>query len=58
MREMLGFETTMKGRLRSARTRCAKRIGISREVKLAEASRAVVESGGRPCLSTLSVHGR
>ena len=47
---MLGFDTTMKGRFRSACMRWANLAGKSDRVKLAEESRASAESGGRPCL--------
>ena len=40
----------MKGKFRRARTRCARRMGINEEVKFAEARRASVDNGGRPCL--------
>lgn len=48
---MLGFETTMYGRFRSAWIRFARRIGSRDRVKLAEERRERSLSGGRPCLS-------
>lgn len=50
---MLGFDTTMKGKLRSVWIRCARRIGSRESVKLADEKSASVESGGRPCLLRL-----
>ena len=40
----------MKGRLRRAWIRWARRIGRRERVKLAEVKRADAERGGRPCL--------
>ena len=40
----------MKGRFRKACIRCAKRIGRSDRVKLADWNNAFSDSGGRPCL--------
>ena len=48
IRAMLGFDTTMKGRFRSACMRCASRIGRRESVKLAEERRVSAERGGRP----------
>ncbi len=41
----------MKGRLRNAWIRCARRTGIKERLKLAEEKRVSAERGGRPCLS-------
>src|SRR5205814_853374 len=42
--------TTMKGRLRRARMRWARRMGRRERVKLADERSEASESGGRPCL--------
>lgn len=48
---MLGFVTTMKGRLRRACIRCASRDGRIDRVKLADLNSAWSESGGFPYLT-------
>lgn len=48
MRDMYGFETTMKGRLRRAWMRWARRMGRRERVKFAEVKRLDAERGGRP----------
>jgi hypothetical protein len=48
--EMWGFETTMKGRFRKDRMRCARRAGSIERVKFAEVRSCCVVRGGRPCL--------
>lgn len=50
MAEMCGFDTTMKGRFRSAWIRCARRTGSSESVKFADESNASTDNGGWPCL--------
>ena len=50
MEATCGFETTMKGRLRNAWMRCARRMGRRERVKFAEERREEVERGGRPWL--------
>lgn len=51
MVEIFGLDTTMKGRLRRACIRCARRIGRRERVKLADENSASSESGGLPSLA-------
>ena len=55
MRAICGLETTIKGRFRRARRRWARRCGRRERVKFADARRAEVESGGRPCLFEVDI---
>ena len=55
MFEMFGFDTTMNGKFRRDWIRWANRMGRRERVKLAEENNASVESGGRPCLESVSV---